>query len=138
MRMMYVYPNVCVCVVMECLQVNEFGCPVCNKRNCLLCKAIHSPMTCKEYQEDLRIKAANDEAAQATQRMLEVHTQLLYCMMMSLFVCQDMIKNGEAMYCPNDNCRLIIQKKDGCDWIQCSCGMEICWVTKGPRWGPMV
>jgi len=67
--------------------VNEFGCPVCNKRNCLSCKAIHSPLTCKEYQEDLRIKAANDEAAQATQRMLEVHTQLLYCMMMSLFVC---------------------------------------------------
>ena len=42
------------------------------------------------------------------------------------------------MYCPNDNCRLIIQKKDGCDWIQCSCGTEICWVTKGPRWGPQV
>lgn len=101
-------------------EVNNFDCPVCNKRNCLLCKAIHHPeMNCKEYQEDLRIKAANDKAAQETQKMLE-----------------DMIKNGEAMYCPNDNCRLIIQKKDGCDWIQCSCGTEICWVTKGPRWGP--
>ena len=42
------------------------------------------------------------------------------------------------MYCPNENCRLIIQKKDGCDWIQCSCATEICWVTKGPRWGPKV
>ena len=46
--------------------------------------------------------------------------------------------NGEAMYCPNKNCGLIIQKKNGCDWIRCSCRTEICWVTKGPRWGPKV
>ena len=45
---------------------------VCGKNNCLLCKAIHTPMTCKEYQEDMRIKAANDKAAQETQKMLEV------------------------------------------------------------------
>jgi len=30
-------------------------------------------MNCKEYQEDLRIKAANDKAAQETQKMLEVY-----------------------------------------------------------------
>ena len=54
--------------------MNNFDCPVCNKRNCLLCKAIHYPeMNCKEYQEDLRIKAANDKAAQETQKMLEVN-----------------------------------------------------------------
>ena len=54
--------------------MNNFDCPVCNKRNCLLCKAIHHPeMNCKEYQEDLRIKAANDKAAQETQQMLEVY-----------------------------------------------------------------
>ena len=49
-----------------------------------------------------------------------------------------MIKNGEAMYCPNENCGLIVQKKDGCDWIRCSCKTEICWVTKKPRRGPNV
>jgi len=48
------------------------------------------------------------------------------------------VANGEAMYCPNKNCGLIIQKKNGCDWIRCSCRTEICWVTKGPRWGPKV
>ncbi|XP_056341793.1 sharpin isoform X2 [Oenanthe melanoleuca] len=33
--------------------------------------------------------------------------------------------------------RDMLQKKDGCDWIRCSvCQTEICWVTKGPRWGP--
>ena len=51
---------------------------------------------------------------------------------------QNMIKNGEAMYCPNENCGLIVQKKDGCDWIRCSCRTEICWVTKKPRRGPNV
>ena len=33
-------------------------------------------MNCKEYQEDLRIKAANDKAAQETQKMLEVRNYM--------------------------------------------------------------
>ncbi|XP_029142706.1 ranBP-type and C3HC4-type zinc finger-containing protein 1, partial [Protobothrops mucrosquamatus] len=46
-----------------------------------------------------------------------------------------LVRNEEAMYCPS--CRIIVQKKDGCDWIRCTvCHTEICWVTKGPRWGP--
>lgn len=50
---------------------------------------------------------------------------------------QDLVRNGEAMYCPS--CNIIVQKKDGCDWIRCSmCKTEICWATKGPRWGPKV
>lgn len=52
--------------------MNEFNCMVCGKKNCLLCKAIHTPQSCKEYQEDLRINAANDKAAQETQKMIEV------------------------------------------------------------------
>ena len=41
------------------------------------------------------------------------------------------------MYCPH--CKVIVQKKDGCDWIRCiMCKTEICWATKGPRWGPNV
>ena len=58
-----------------CVKVNEFNCMVCGKKNCLLCKAIHTPMNCKEYQEDLRIKAANDKAAQETKKMIEVRVQ---------------------------------------------------------------
>ena len=50
---------------------------------------------------------------------------------------QGMIKNGEAMKCPT--CAVVVMKKDGCDWIRCSmCKTEICWATKGPRWGPKV
>lgn len=41
------------------------------------------------------------------------------------------------MHCPQ--CGIIVQKRDGCDWLRCTvCHTEICWVTRGPRWGPKV
>lgn len=41
------------------------------------------------------------------------------------------------MNCPT--CQVILMKKWGCDWLRCSmCKTEICWVTRGPRWGPGV
>lgn len=50
---------------------------------------------------------------------------------------QTLVQLGEAMHCPA--CRIVVQKKGGCDWIRCPvCQTEICWVTKGPRWGPGV
>ncbi|XP_060043885.1 ranBP-type and C3HC4-type zinc finger-containing protein 1 isoform X3 [Erinaceus europaeus] len=98
--------------------VNEFTCPVCSHVNCLLCKAIHEKMNCKEYQDDLAMQAQNDVAARQTTEML-----------------MSMLQQGEAMHCPQ--CQIVVQKKDGCDWIRCTvCHTEICWVTKGPRWGP--
>uniref|UniRef100_A0A2K6GRH4 RANBP2-type and C3HC4-type zinc finger containing 1 n=1 Tax=Propithecus coquereli TaxID=379532 RepID=A0A2K6GRH4_PROCO len=98
--------------------VNEFTCPVCFHVNCLLCKAIHERMNCKEYQDDLALRAQNDVAARQTTEMLKL-----------------MLQQGEAMHCPQ--CQIVVQKKDGCDWIRCTvCHTEICWVTKGPRWGP--
>ncbi|XP_075067681.1 ranBP-type and C3HC4-type zinc finger-containing protein 1-like [Mixophyes fleayi] len=98
--------------------VNEFICPICTAENCLICKAIHDGMNCREYQDDLRIRAQNDAAAKQTSDMLKT-----------------LVQTGEAMYCPA--CQIIVQKKDGCDWIRCTmCQTEICWVTKGPRWGP--
>lgn len=98
--------------------VNEFTCPVCLRINCLVCKAIHEKMNCKEYQDDLALRAQNDVAARQTTEML-----------------RSMLQQGEAMHCPQ--CRIVVQKKDGCDWIRCTvCHTEICWVTKGPRWGP--
>ncbi|XP_036178222.1 ranBP-type and C3HC4-type zinc finger-containing protein 1 isoform X2 [Myotis myotis] len=98
--------------------VNEFTCPVCFRVNCLLCKAIHEQMNCREYQDDLALRAQNDVAARQTTEML-----------------RSMLQQGEAMHCPQ--CQIVVQKKDGCDWIRCTvCHTEICWVTKGPRWGP--
>ncbi|XP_058486533.1 ranBP-type and C3HC4-type zinc finger-containing protein 1 [Solea solea] len=99
-------------------EVNEFLCELCQMTNCILCKAIHTGMNCKDYQDDLRIRAQNDQAAQQTKLMLEA-----------------LVQNGEAMKCPR--CDVIVQKKDGCDWICClMCKTEICWVTKQARWGP--
>jgi len=46
-----------------------------------------------------------------------------------------MLQNGEALRCPQ--CQVVLMKKWGCDWVKCSmCETEICWVTKGMRWGP--
>ncbi|KAM8757288.1 ranBP-type and C3HC4-type zinc finger-containing protein 1 [Acanthopagrus schlegelii] len=99
-------------------EVNEFPCELCNETNCILCRAIHNGMNCKDYQDDLRVRAENDLAAQQTKQMLE-----------------SLLQNGEAMKCPR--CDIIVQKKDGCDWICClMCKTEICWVTKQARWGP--
>ncbi|XP_035007658.1 ranBP-type and C3HC4-type zinc finger-containing protein 1 [Hippoglossus stenolepis] len=99
-------------------EVNEFQCELCQETNCILCRAIHEGMNCKDYQDDLRIRAENDLAAQQTKKMVE-----------------SLLQNGEAMKCPT--CDVIVQKKDGCDWICClMCKTEICWVTKQARWGP--
>lgn len=98
--------------------VNVFHCPVCSKHNCLLCKAIHEGMDCKQYQDDLTARAVNDSAARRTRDLLKT-----------------LVRSGEAMHCPQ--CGIIVQKKEGCDWLRCTvCHTEICWVTRGPRWGP--
>ncbi|KAJ8412170.1 hypothetical protein AAFF_G00144370 [Aldrovandia affinis] len=99
-------------------EVNEFACELCNETNCILCKAIHQGMNCKEYQDDLRLRAENDIAAKQTTDLLNT-----------------MLQTGEAMHCPK--CKIIVQKKDGCDWICCvMCKTEMCWVTRQSRWGP--
>ncbi|XP_053105114.1 sharpin [Hemicordylus capensis] len=113
------------CQTADCLgwciyedDVNEFRCPICRALNCLVCKAIHEGMNCKQYQDKLQLEAHNDAAARETSNMLKTLVQL-----------------GEAMHCPV--CRIVVQKKGGCDWLRCPvCQTEICWVTKGPRWGP--
>ena len=68
---------VCACVL--CVRVRVCACAcvcvcVCVQVNCLTCKAIHEGINCQEYQDDLRRRAANDEAAKATQEMLDVST----------------------------------------------------------------
>uniref|UniRef100_UPI0037E75876 ranBP-type and C3HC4-type zinc finger-containing protein 1 isoform X2 n=1 Tax=Semicossyphus pulcher TaxID=241346 RepID=UPI0037E75876 len=113
------------CATPDCLgwcvyedTVNVFHCPVCRKHNCLICKAIHEGMNCKQYQDDLAARAINDSAARRTTHLLKT-----------------LVQSGEAMHCPQ--CGIIVQKRDGCDWLRCTvCHTEICWVTRGPRWGP--
>ncbi|XP_057334913.1 ranBP-type and C3HC4-type zinc finger-containing protein 1-like [Microplitis mediator] len=97
---------------------NHFLCPVCSLTNCLTCQTIHEGRTCFEYQEDIRLSKDTDEVARRTAEKIE-----------------EMLRTKEAMECPN--CGIVLMKIDGCDGINCSmCKTAICWVTRGPRWGP--
>lgn len=101
-------------------EVTEFNCELCAHANCIPCGAIHEGQTCKEYQDRLATAARTDDEARKTQEGL-----------------QKMLEKGEAMKCPK--CDVIIIKNGGCDGLSCgNCKIELCWATKGPRWGPKV
>ncbi|XP_064466826.1 uncharacterized protein LOC135377970 [Ornithodoros turicata] len=98
--------------------VNVFLCPVCKHTNCLTCRVIHEGKNCLQYQDELEYNAPESQEAKQTKDYLD-----------------EMVTAGQAMHCPQ--CHVIVMKKWGCDWLKCSvCQTEICWVTKGPRWGP--
>ncbi|XP_073941990.1 uncharacterized protein [Choristoneura fumiferana] len=101
--------------------VTRFPCPVCKKTNCVSCQAIHEGDTCEQYRSKQAAEApkqAPDQTDEGTRAFLDT-----------------LISRGEALECPE--CSAIITKKWGCDWIKCSaCKTEICWVTRGRRWGP--
>ncbi|ROT77067.1 hypothetical protein C7M84_004306 [Penaeus vannamei] len=57
------------------------------------------------------------------------------CKKVNCLTCQDMIRRGDGLPCPK--CSVMLVRKWGCDWMRCPmCRTEICWVTRGPRWGP--
>ncbi|KAF7996655.1 hypothetical protein HCN44_002301 [Aphidius gifuensis] len=85
-----------------------------NSFNCPVCSKINC-LTC----QDVSLSKDTDKESKKTAAMLT-----------------DMLERGEAMSCPT--CDVVLMKKWGCDWLRCSmCKTEICWVTKGPRWGPL-
>lgn len=57
--------------------INEFPCPVCNKNNCILCRAIHPGYTCRQYQDV--VTGGDTETKAELGRM---------------------VSSGEAMHCP--------------------------------------
>nr|XP_012229578.1 PREDICTED: uncharacterized protein LOC105676353 isoform X1 [Linepithema humile] len=98
--------------------VNNFLCPVCGANNCLTCQVVHTGKNCKQYQQELQLSKETDQESRRTAAMLK-----------------EMVDRGEALACPT--CAVVLMKKWGCDWLVCSmCKTEICWVTRGPRWGP--
>ncbi|CAB3250262.1 unnamed protein product [Arctia plantaginis] len=103
--------------------VQKFPCPVCKHINCIPCQAIHDGLTCEQHRAKLKQgvagKSGNANATDDSTRSL----------------LNALIAKGEALQCPE--CSAIITKKWGCDWVKCSaCKTEICWVTRGRRWGP--
>lgn len=98
--------------------VNQFKCPVCTIVNCLTCRAIHDGLDCKQFQDRMQSDCDTNIEARRTRDLL-----------------QEMVERGDAFVCPT--CQVVMMKKWGCDWLKCSmCKTEICWVTRGPRWGP--
>lgn len=57
--------------------INEFACPICNGKNCLLCRAIHPGYNCKQHQD---IVTGSDTETRAELSRL--------------------VSRGEAMHCP--------------------------------------
>lgn len=93
---------------------NSIKCPCCSSIICLDCKASHPGANCKDHQDLLKKVADEKLSEDAIQALLVA---------------------GEAMLCPN--CQIMIMKEDGCDYVKCTiCNFEICWRTRGPRWGP--
>nr|XP_034980363.1 sharpin [Zootoca vivipara] len=116
------------CQTADCLgwciyedDVNEFRCPICRALNCLVCKGLEERM--------------NEKCRQGLDYMTCGSPSPLDLWPPSLCLRQTLVQLGEAMHCPV--CHIVVQKKGGCDWLRCPvCQTEICWVTKGPRWGP--
>lgn len=114
-------PNTYHCRTRDCAgwcvyepEVNVFRCPACLRTNCLTCRAVHEGLDCAAHQA----RAHVDLEARGTRDWL-----------------QEAVARGEALSCPT--CHVTLMKKWGCDWLRCSmCKTEICWVTRGPRWGP--
>ncbi|CAH0603004.1 unnamed protein product [Chrysodeixis includens] len=102
--------------------VRRFPCPVCKCINCVPCKAIHPGETCEQHRA--KLKQADSKSSDTHEKDDGTRTLL-----------NSLIRKGEALECPE--CSAIITKKWGCDWVKCSaCKTEICWVTRGRRWGP--
>ncbi|XP_039439031.2 ranBP-type and C3HC4-type zinc finger-containing protein 1-like [Culex pipiens pallens] len=94
-----------------------FICQVCYQENCLVCKVIHTGQTCQDNkrQQEQEQRIADNLVAEQTLKNL--------------------VDSGQAMRCPT--CLAVLSKSDGCDWMVCAgCSTEICWATRGPRWGP--
>lgn len=78
-----------------------FQCPRCLFVSCFICKVIHEGQTCREYKDDTKRKAINEETAKQTEEEL-----------------QRLLRAGRAMNCPQ--CGVVIQKNGGCPNMICS------------------
>lgn len=90
-----------------------FTCSVCNKINCTKCKRVFDKThECIVDMGTSTEQSTNDENI------------------------KPLIDAGIIMRCPK--CRIYLEKRDaGCQFIRCFyCKTDICWLTRGPRWGP--
>ena len=89
-----------------------FHCPVCNKINCVKCKANHEGQTCNDYYYEINAGARKHRDDKLTEDQV-----------------QAMVKAQEAMPCPG--CGVMIQKIQGCNHMICTrCKHDFQWFGK--------
>ncbi|ODM93701.1 RanBP-type and C3HC4-type zinc finger-containing protein 1 [Orchesella cincta] len=122
-------PNVFHCLTPDCKgfciaepTARRFRCPLCNVRNCISCKAIHSD-TCEQYWHEIelaeqrRLKNFMDENNRAEQRRND---------QLSEAEIQRRVSNRIWMRCPR--CNVVIEKNGGCPHMRCrKCNFEFNW-----------
>jgi RanBP-type and C3HC4-type zinc finger-containing protein 1 len=101
-------------VVLDDDEVADWTCDACGHKNCVKCDLIHDNQTCQEYKMNREHGAEIQQTAEQIEQMM---------------------RDQMMMQCPN--CKAYVQKDIGCDAITCRCKTELCWATKGPRWGPL-
>lgn len=93
----------------EIIGAKTFLCQICDKTNCIECKAIHEGRTCQDYYYEINADArkARDEGLTEAQ-------------------VKELIRGKQAQACPR--CGVIIQKTAGCNHMTCSrCKSEFQW-----------
>lgn len=86
-----------------------FVCPICAKKSCIKCKAIHEGKTCEQHFYDNNSDARKVRDDGLTEAQLE-----------------KLILQKKAMRCPG--CGVIIQKTTGCNHMKCSrCSRDFQW-----------
>ena len=90
----------------------NFHCPVCNKINCIKCKANHEGITCNDYYYEINEGARKHRDDRLTEDQV-----------------QAMVRAKEAMPCPG--CGVMIQKNAGCNHMKCTrCKRDFQWLGK--------
>ena len=85
---------------------NEFvlNCPLCKKSYCLQCKTEwHKDLTCEQYQQQKRENNKDENDIKF----------------------EEYVKGSRLKQCPK--CKRWVEKIDGCDHIQCTCGAAFCY-----------
>lgn len=89
--------------------VQEFDCPTCNTRNCVVCRAVHQGATCEDYQEMVNGPGRRAQENAATEDQV-----------------RGMLIAKTAQNCPR--CGIVVQRVDGCRHMTCTaCKHEFQW-----------
>ena len=107
-------------------------CPKCRRFNCFICnQAFDAEHTCDPTSKPDNSLEASSLNLKRLRNLFEI-IQLLFLQFKSV------VQSGDVVRCPK--CHIYLEKQSaGCQLIRCYfCRMDICWLTKLPRWGPNV